>query len=370
MSSFPRPTDLASRSGQATSSRPTTPAIRSGDELSAADVRFLRSLVLERSAIVLDESKQYLLSSRLDPIVRKEQLGSIGDLVNGLRLAPRGRLEGLVIEAMTTNETSFFRDLHPFAALTDSVIPEIVAQRGAAAGLTIWCAACSSGQEPYSVAIAISEKFPELVMNGRLRIVATDLAPNMVERTKSGRFSQLEVNRGLPVKLLMRHFQQEGTEWLATRQLRQMMDVRVMNLIGQWPAMPKCDIVFLRNVLIYFNPETKRQILERIRGHVLRPGGHLFLGSSETTINIDNAWNRRTVGRSISYEAPSSSGVTSAAASITSITSPMRPAIRRPATPTRPLAAAAAVRPAGAPATPRPSPTRPAASLPLTQSQH
>jgi chemotaxis protein methyltransferase CheR len=357
---LPRPTDLASRADNGPSARPTA-AARSGDELSAADVRFLRSLVLERSAIVLDESKQYLLASRLDPIVRKEQLGSISDLVNGLRLAPRGRLEGLVIEAMTTNETSFFRDIHPFAALTDSVIPEIVAQRGAAAGLTIWCGACSSGQEPYSVAIAIAEKFPELVMNSRLRIVATDLAPNMVERTKAGRFSQLEVNRGLPVKLLMRHFQQDGTEWVASRQIRQMMDVRIMNLIGQWPAMPKCDIVFLRNVLIYFNPETKRQILERIRGEVLRPGGHLFLGSSETTINIDNAWTRRTVGRSISYEAPASGSPSAALAA------PHSPA--RPTSPARPLAAAATVRPL-TPIAPRPFPTRPAASLPLTQRQH
>jgi chemotaxis protein methyltransferase CheR len=344
------------------------PTARASEELSAADVRFLRSLVLERSAIVLDELKQYLLASRLDPIVRKEQLGSISDLVNGLRLAPRGRLEGLVIEAMTTNETSFFRDINPFVALTDSVIPEIIDQRGAAGGLTIWCAACSSGQEPYSVAIAISEKFSELVMNSRLRIVATDLARNMVERTKSGRFSQLEVNRGLPVKLLMKHFQQEGTEWVATRRLRQMMDVRTMNLIGQWPALPKCDIVFLRNVLIYFNPETKRQILERIRGEVLRPGGHLFLGSSETTINIDNAWTRRTVGRSISYEAPVSSGTPSTGATTPA---PMRPTLARPVlAPARPLSGAASVRPALTSVTPRTFPTRPAATLPLAQRQH
>jgi chemotaxis protein methyltransferase CheR len=284
---------------------PNSPALpKATDSLTMADVMFLRQLVLERSAIVLDDSKHYLLASRLEPVVRRENLASIAELVANLRKQPRGRLETIVIEAMTTNETSFFRDLHPFTALTEVIIPEILAERGPAAGVTIWCGASSSGQEPYSIAVAVADKFPELMSAGRLRIVATDIAPSMVDRTKAGRFSQLEVNRGLPVRQLIRFFQQDGNEWVANRELRQTIDVRLMNLVGPWANMPKCDIVFLRNVLIYFSADTKRQILERIRRDVLRPGGQLFLGSSETTLNIDNAWERRSIGRSISYVAP------------------------------------------------------------------
>ena len=292
------------------------------DALSSADVTFLQAVVLERSAIVLHETKQYLLVSRLDPIVRAEKIGSIADLVTALRRDPRGRLESLVIEAMTTNETSFFRDIHPFTAMADEIIPEILAERGPANGLTIWCGASSSGQEPYSLAIMIADKFPSLISTNRLRIIATDIAPGMVERTRAGRFTQLEVNRGLPVRQLVQFFQQNGNEWVANPEIRKVMDTRVVNLIAPWQAMPKCDIVFLRNVLIYFSVETKRMILERIRREVLRPGGHLFLGSSETTLNIDNAWTRRGVGRSISYNSPTNDATSAAKG-----TSTMHPAL-------------------------------------------
>lgn len=205
------------------------------------------------------------------------------------------------IDAITAAEPSFFRDIHPFRALVESVIPEILVARGAAAALTIWCAADSNGQEPYSVAIAVTEAFPELVRNGRFRIVATELSAGEVERTKAGRFTQREVSRGLPVRHLLRHFQQDGTEWVASRQLRQILDVRVLDLTGSWPAIPKCDIVFLRDVLMLFDPEAKRTILERIRGEVLRPAGHLFLGDGES---VDRGWTRRTAGRTVSFVAP------------------------------------------------------------------
>lgn len=356
-------------------------SVKEPDAMAPADVMFLRSLVLERSAIVLDDSKHYLLASRLDPLVRQEKLASIADLVANLRKAPRGRLEQLVIEAMTTNETSFFRDIHPFNALVESIIPEILATRGISGGLTIWCGASSSGQEPYSIALTVADKFPELLSTGRLRILATDIAPSMVERTRSGRFTQLEVNRGLPARQLIRFFQQDGNDWVANRELRQVMDARVLNLIAPWMNMPKCDIVFLRNVLIYFNPETKRAILERIRKDVLRPGGHLFLGSSETTLNIDNAWIRNSVGRSISYIAPASdapaqqpsrlSQSASAASAAAPASSASRPA---PApTPVSPFSRPGAPTPAPAARPPFPKapaastfPTRPAPSVPPT----
>ncbi len=205
------------------------------------------------------------------------------------------------VGAIAAAETSFFRDISPFRALVESVIPEILAARGVAAGLTIWCAESFSGQEPFSVAIAVTEAFPELVRNGRLRIVATDSSASHVERTKAGRFTQREVSRGLPVRHLLRHFQQDGTQWVASRQLRQILDVRVLDLAGSWPTMPKCDIVFLRDVLRSCNPETNRTILERIRSEVLRPSGHLFLGPGESTEDVDDGWTRRSAGRTVSY---------------------------------------------------------------------
>lgn len=198
---------------------------------------------------------------------------------------PTSTTASIDVAAISARETSFFRDIHPFRTLVESVIPEILVARGPAAGLTIWCGACSSGQEPYSVAIAVTEAFPELVRDGRLRILATDVSASMVERTKAGRFTQREVGRGLPVRHLLRQFQQDGTDWVASRQLRQVVDARVLDLTGSWPIVPKCDVVFLRHVLTSFNPETKRTILERIRSEVLRPAGSLFLGPGESAEN-------------------------------------------------------------------------------------
>ena len=256
----------------------------------------MRALLLSRAAIGLDEGKGYLVESRLAPIVREDGLSSIGELVDLLRRRPRSPLEGRVVDAMTTNETSFFRDVHPFDAL-----PAIIADLpgGATGPLTIWCAACSSGQEPYSIAMTIHEKLPHLA--SRVRILGTDLSPTMVERCRAGRFSQLEVNRGLPARLLVRYFDQDGTDWVAKPALRSMIDARVGNLAEPLLGVPRCDLVMLRNVLIYFSVDTKAEILGRIRTGVLKPGGVLVLGSSETTHNIDNAYERQEYGRATCY---------------------------------------------------------------------
>ncbi len=228
--------------------------------------------------------------------------------------------------AEATNEPSFFRDLHTFRALTEYVIPELVSARGAAAGLTIWCPACAGGQEPYSVALAVTEAFPELVRNSRLRVLATDLSPSLVDRTRAGRFTQREVNLGLPVRHLLRHFQQDGTDWVASRQLRQVIDARPLDLLGFWPAVPRCDVVFLRDALTSLNRDTQRTILDRIRRDVLRPGGHLFLGPNET-ITSDEGWTRRIVGRALSYAslpAPAVSGSAARSAASLPITQGLR----------------------------------------------
>jgi chemotaxis protein methyltransferase CheR len=287
--------------GTTTRATPATgPAL---PRLSDAEFDHIRALVRDRSAIVLDDTKQYLVQTRLVNVLRSAELPSFASLVDELRRRPHGKIADDVVEAMTTNETSFFRDVHPFEAVTEHVVPALLAKR-ASATLTIWCGACSSGQEPYSLAIALAERHPDLVRTGRVRILATDLSPAMVERCRAGRFSALEVNRGLPAKHLVRHFEQNGRDWVVRPQLRRLVEARELNLTGSWVGVPRCELVWLRNVLIYFSAETKAAILRRVRREVLVPGGHLFLGASETTLHVDDTYVRRELGRSICYQTP------------------------------------------------------------------
>ena len=258
--------------------------------LSTTDFDFVRNLVKERSAIVLEESKTYLVDSRLTPIVRKLNLSSLTDLVARLRAERFGELHRSVIEAMTTNETSFFRDVHPFEAFKKKILPELIAKRSTERALTIWCAACSSGQEPYSLAMLMRENFAELG-TWRTQIVATDLSTEILDRAKRGVFSQLEVNRGLPAPMLVRYFSRQGLEWQVNDTIRNMITFRELNLIEAWPNMPRADVVFLRNVLIYFDIPTKKSILAKVR-QVMRPDGYLFLGGAETTMNLDETFER------------------------------------------------------------------------------
>ncbi len=275
--------------------RPTATAGAAPGGIRPADFDFLRELVLRRSAIVLDDGKGYLVESRISTLVRDEGFDSIAALVERLRLTPNSPLEARIVDAMTTNETSFFRDVHPFDAL-----PQVLADLAGPAGpISIWCAACSSGQEPISVAITLLEKAPELAR--RTRILATDLSPTMVERCRAARFSQLEVNRGLPARYLVKYFDQDGTDWVAKRELRSMIEVREHNLSDRLFAGQRFDLVMLRNVLIYFSIPTKQQILGHVRADLLKPNGALMLGSSETTLNIDDRFERLVVGPTSVY---------------------------------------------------------------------
>jgi chemotaxis protein methyltransferase CheR len=255
------------------------------------DYTYIRDLVRERSAIVLEPSKAYLIESRLTPLARSEGVGTLQQLIVRLRGDRNGALERKVVEAMTTNETSFFRDRHPFDALRQTILPEIRSNREASKVLSIWSAACSTGQEAYTIAMVIHEHFPDLVASWKVRILGTDLSGQVVERARRGAFSQLEINRGLPAALSVKYFRREGLEWLAREPLKQMTEFREMNLVEPWPSLPPMDLVFLRNVLIYFDTETKKAILKRVRS-VLRPDGILFLGGAETTLNIDEAFER------------------------------------------------------------------------------
>ncbi len=267
--------------------------------ISAGEFEFIRKLVRERSAIVLEPGKEYLAESRLMPVARQEGCASLQDLVDRIRSDRSGGLERKVIEAMTTNETTFFRDVHPFEALRKRVLPELLAARAAERALNIWCGASSSGQEPYSIAMVLRERQAALT-GWTVRMLASDLSREMLDRTREGRYSQLEVNRGLPAPMLVKWFQKEGTSWQVKPELRAMLELHEMNLAGTWPGFPPLDIVFMRNVLIYFDVETKQLILGRIR-RLLRPDGWLFLGGAETTLNLDDGFERVMIDKATGY---------------------------------------------------------------------
>lgn len=267
--------------------------------LAATDFEFVRDLVHKHAAIVLEPGKEYLVESRLTSVARGEGFSTLAQFLASLRSKPMGPMQKKVIEAMTTNETSFFRDIHPFDALRTEVVPTLVKARAAEKKLRVWCGASSSGQEPYTIAMVLREAIPS-VDSWNVKITATDISEEMLQRTRAGRYSQLEVNRGLPAPNLVKYFTKQGTDWKVNDALRNMVEPQFLNLIEPWPAWAPFDVVFLRNVLIYFDVPTKRSILANIR-NVLRPDGYLFLGGAETTINIDDSWQRVTVGRGVCY---------------------------------------------------------------------
>ena len=263
------------------------------------DLDYVRRLVESKAAIVLEANKNYLLEARLTPLAKKNGLNSIGELVQALKRDRTGPLHDSVVEAMTTNETSFFRDVAPFEALRTEVLPKLIERRSAARKLDIWCAASSSGQEPYSVAMTLLEHYPELE-SWSVRIHCTDLSQEMVDRTNAGKYSQLEVNRGLPATHVLKYFQKKGMKYVARDPLKKLVKAVPMNLIERWPSMGPFDVIFLRNVLIYFNPMIKRQILANACG-VLKSDGFLFLGGAETTLGIHDAFERVPIAKASCY---------------------------------------------------------------------
>ncbi|MBK9518533.1 MAG: protein-glutamate O-methyltransferase CheR [Anaeromyxobacter sp.] len=255
-----------------------------------ADFLFFREWLRRRAAILLEDGKEYLVESRLEPVARKQGLGSVDAVLQQLRGTPTAALELAVVEALTTNETSFFRDWKPFEALRQLIVPAIQKERISERRLDLWSAACSSGQEAYSVGMLLAEHFPALA-DWQVRLHCTDISREMLERTRAGRFSTLEVNRGLPAPLLLKHFTRDGDAWVVKPALRALLSVSHLNLAGPWPALPPMDVVMIRNVLIYFDVPTKKAILERVRRQ-LRLGGVLFLGSAETTMGLSDAYRR------------------------------------------------------------------------------
>lgn len=263
------------------------------------DFEYVRQLVRQHASNVLEPDKAYLVQTRLSPIARREGLASVEDLVLRLRGRPFDGLHQSVVEAMMNHETTFFRDFGVFECLRTHVLPDFFSRRATARKLYIWSAACSTGQEPYSLAMMIREYFPAL-LSWDLRILATDLSGEVLTRAKAGLYNQVEVNRGLPAAFLVKYFRRVEAHWEIREDVRRMVEFQKMNLAEPWPPMPDMDFIFLRNVLIYFEMTTRKEILTRVR-KLMKPDGLLFLGSAETTLTIDDMFDLVKIDRTVAY---------------------------------------------------------------------
>ncbi len=254
------------------------------------DFTFLAKEVKQRSGIALTEDKQYLLETRLQPLARKHELPDLAAYVQLLRSKPYDKeIYKELIEAMTTNESMFFRDTAPFDILRDQLLPVLTENNAITKKLRIWSAACSNGQEAYSVVMTLLEnklRFPGF----NYEIVGTDIDKKVIEKAAEGIYTQFEVQRGMPITLLLKYFQQEdANRWQIKQEIRDMVKFNYLNLIESYMTMGKFDIIMVRNVLIYFEEELKRDILERMK-QCLNPGGFLMLGSAETVIGVTDAF--------------------------------------------------------------------------------
>ena len=255
--------------------------------MNSQDFEFVSQLLRKRAGIVLTGDKMYLLESRLAPLARKEGLPSIDDLIHVVRARREERLIGQLIDVMTTNETYFFRDKTPFDHLKDAIFP-VLGQARKGSRIRIWCGACSTGQEPYSIAMMLDQN-PQLTAGVPVEIVATDISDRCLERARQGLFTQFEVQRGLPIQMLMHYFTQQDDHWRISERMRQMVTFKKLNLMDANYGMGKFDVVFCRNVLIYFDGPTKSDVLDRI-GQSLNPGGFLMMGAAESLVGVSNSF--------------------------------------------------------------------------------
>jgi len=252
------------------------------------DYDFLRKCLKERSGLVLSADKQYLVESRLLPVARKAGLTTLRELVAVLKLGNAEALITAVVEAMTTNESLFFRDKVPFEHFRSTILPSLMAARRATRTIRIWCAAAATGQEPYSLAIILKEMERELA-GWRIDLVATDLSNEVLEKARQGIYSHLEVQRGLPIHLLIRYFTPSGDMWRLAPELRAMVRYRQLNLLSDFSHLGVFDLIFCRNVLIYFDQQTKIDLLERL-AQTVTGDGYLVLGAAETVVGLTDSF--------------------------------------------------------------------------------
>jgi chemotaxis protein methyltransferase CheR len=255
--------------------------------MTEADVTFLRELLLKRSGLSLSADKRYLLESRLSVVCRQFALPDIATLVRQVR-AGHASLTTAVVEAMTTNETLFFRDGTPFQHLRETLLPALLKARAAERTIRIWCAAASSGQEPYSIAMVLDEMASQL-LGWRVDILATDISAEIIDKARQGSYTQFEVQRGLPVQLLLKHFTQDGERWRISEKLRRMVTFKQHNLVSPQGSLGSFDIIFCRNVLIYFDLPTKTRVFDTL-ARQMAPDGFLVLGAAETVMGVTGAF--------------------------------------------------------------------------------
>ena len=251
------------------------------------DFDYLRKLLKERSGLVLSAEKQYLAESRLLPVARRNGLTTLAELVAKLKM-PTPTLANEVVEAMTTNETFFFRDKIPFEHVHDTIMPALIAARAREKRIRIWCTAASTGQEPYSIAMVLTGFHAQLA-GFRVDILATDIAGEVLERAKTGTYTQFEVQRGLPIQLLVKHFSKAGENWQIAPELRHMVQFRTLNLLNDFSPLGMFDLVFCRNVLIYFDQPTKTSVLNRL-ARQMPEDGYLVLGAAETVVGLTDCF--------------------------------------------------------------------------------
>jgi chemotaxis protein methyltransferase CheR len=251
------------------------------------EYEYLRKFLRDHSGLDLSADKQYLIESRLSPLARKAGLSGIGELVQKLQ-AGSSALSASVVEAMTTNETFFFRDKVPFDHFRETIMPEVLKARAGRRSVRIWCAAGSTGQEPYSLAMSLKEMGAALT-GWRVEIIATDLSQEVLEKSKAGIYSQFEVQRGLPIQLLLKYFKQTGETWQINPEMRAMIQHRQLNLLHDFSQLGTFDVIFCRNVLIYFDQDNKINIFDRLARQI-EPDGFLVLGAAETVVGLTDAF--------------------------------------------------------------------------------
>jgi chemotaxis protein methyltransferase CheR len=254
--------------------------------MNRADFAIFARILKERSGLMMTEEKSYLLDSRLMPVAAKHGHASVGQLAAALRLGGDALLVRDIIEAMTTNESFFFRDTRPFEQFRTIVLPELLQARASTRRLRLWCAACAAGQEPYSLAMILADETARLA-GWQVTLLASDISGEMVARAHAANYSQFEVGRGLPLKYLVRYFDPDSDRWQLKPELRKMVQFRTINLLDDLTSLGRFDAIFCRNVLIYFDQPTKASILERVAG-MLPPDGFLCLGGSETTLGVSD----------------------------------------------------------------------------------
>ncbi len=274
-------------------------AVRS-PAISAPDFTYIADLVKSRSGIVLGTDKGYLVETRLEQLMRKGSLTSLAELTSRLRAQPGGALAREVVDAMTTNESLFFRDGKPFEHLRGVVLPKLQALHKPGRPLRIWSAAASSGQEPYSIAMTVADAG---LPGRRVEILGTDISTEQLIRARDGLYTQFEVQRGLPIQSLVRYFKKDGAGWRVDAALRKQVEFREWNLLDDMRPLGSFDVVFCRNVLIYFDPPTKRKVLDAIWGR-LDPAGFLYLGGAETTLGVSDKFTASPDARQVYLPVP------------------------------------------------------------------